>query len=176
MASTTGGLPGRAAAAAGDPARAQAPSAFSETWGNWTAHCVTAEAEGEPERRCWMEQRLILRDGESGQSQQLTITLAPAEDGMEATAFPVPFGQLLASGVRLRADDGDGAVLAFQTCYPEGCIARGVLSAERVGSFRAGQALHVETDLAGGGTLSLPGSLDGFTAAHDRLLRGMTAP
>lgn len=170
------GLTAAALAVAGwcGPLRAQeqAPNAFSEIYGNWTVRCAAGdEAGGESARQCAMEQRFIWRDDGTGQTRRLlTVTLAPASAGMEAVAV-TPFGLLFGPGLRLRADDLEGEALAFQTCLPEGCIARSVLTPDTIWSFRAGTVLHVEAEPAAGGEpFRLEGSLDGFSAAHMRLM------
>ena len=148
------------------------PSAFSETYGNWTVRCAIEQVqEGESVRQCVMEQRFIWRDDESGQSRPLlTITLAPLDTGMEAVVM-APFGLLFDSGLRLRVDSLEGTTLAFHTCLPDGCIARGTLPPDVVRSLWAGVVLHVEAEpAAGGDTFRLEGSLIGFSAAGKRLL------
>ncbi len=157
-------------------AQEQVPSAFSATYGDWTVRCAAGVASvdaagAESPRQCTMEQRFLWRDDETGQTRQLlTVTLVPANRGMEAVAV-TPFGLLFEPGLRLRADDHEGETLAFQTCLPEGCIARGALTPDTVWSFRAGMVLHVEAEPAAGGEpFRLEGSLNGFSTAHIRLL------
>ena len=159
------------------PLRAQSsgPSAFSETYGNWTVRCAGEPAQGdESGQRCAMEQRFIWQDPESGRRRPLltvTLTPLPADGGMEAVVL-TPFGLLFADGLRLRADERRSAVLPFHTCFPEGCIARGPLDRETIAGFRAGAVLHVEAKpAAGGDSFRLEGSLTGFTSAYGRLLR-----
>lgn len=144
------------------------PRAFSETYGDWVVRC---SSDGE-ERRCAMEQRFFWRDEESGQNRPLlTVTLTPtARGGMEVTVL-APFGLLFEHGLRLSADQHEGTVLSFHTCFPDGCVARGVLDPDVVWSFRAGAVLHLEADpAAGGDPFHLKGSLGGFGDARERLL------
>ena len=163
-------------------AQVSRPSSFSETYGNWTVRCAVEEARqgdeaesesGEGRRQCVMEQRFFWRDAESGQTQPLlTVTLvpSPADGRMEAVVL-APFGLRFDSGLRLRADDAGTVVLAFETCFVDGCIARGPLGPVAVESFRAGVVLHVEAEpAAGGDSFLLEGSLNGFTHANERLL------
>ena len=160
----------------GVPAQAQVsgPSAFSETYGNWTVRCAIEEKEGESKRQCVMEQRFIWQDSKSGQRQPLlTVTLVPLDSpnkGFEAVVV-TPFGLQFKSGLRLRADEAPSTLLAFETCFPNGCVARGPLSPIMVESFRAGVVLHVDAEPAAGGEpFRLEGSLKGFTDAIGRLL------
>ena len=151
------------------------PSAFSETYGNWTVRCSVEPAqEDESGRRCAMEQRFIWQDRESGQQRPLltvTLTPLPADGGMEAVVL-TPFGLLFSHGLRLRAGERQSAELPFHTCLPEGCVARGSLDRETIDGFRAGVVLHVEAEPAAGGDLfRLEGSLTGFTSAYRRLLQ-----
>ncbi len=161
----------------GVPSHAQVsgPSAFSETYNNWTVRCAVEEREGESVRQCVMEQRFIWQDPQSGQRQPLlTVTLVPLASpgkGFEAVVV-TPFGLKLKSGLRLRADEAPSTLLAFDSCFPNGCVARGALSQIMIESFRAGVVLHVEAEPAAGGgePFRLEGSLKGFTNAIDRLL------
>ena len=166
----------------GGPLQAQVPgpSAFSETYGNWTVRCAVGQAqEGEPDqgegvRQCAMEQRFIWQDGDSGQRRPLltvVLTPVPAGGGMDAFVL-APFGLLFEPGLRLRADENpDAARLEFHTCFPDGCVARGYLGRDVIDGFRAGNVLHVEAEpAAGGDPFRLEGSLNGFTNANKRLL------
>ena len=160
----------------GGPLQAQVsgPSAFSETYNNWTVRCAVEQTqEGESVRQCAMEQRFIWQDGDSGERRPLltvVLTPSPADGGMDAVVV-APFGLLFEPGLRLRADEHEGTTLAFSSCFPDGCIARGLLSPETIWSFRAGTVLHVEAEpAAGGDPFRLEGSLDGFTNASKRLL------
>ena len=160
----------------GVPSHAQVsgPSAFSETYGNWTVRCAVEEKEGESKRQCVMEQRFFWQDPQSGQRQPLLtvslVPLAPPGKGFEAVVV-TPFGLEFKSGLRLRADEAPSTVLAFHSCFPNGCIARGPLSPIMIESFRAGVVLHVNAEPAAGGEpFRLEGSLKGFTDAIGRLL------
>lgn len=162
----------------GGPLHAQGsgPSAFSETYNNWTVRCAVEQTqEGESVRQCAMEQRFIWQDGDSGETRPLlTVVLTPSLDdgGMDAVVL-TPFGLLFEPGLRLRADDDpDAAQLEFHTCFPDGCVARGSLDRDMIDGFRLGGVLHVEAEpAAGGDSFRLEGSLDGFTNANKRLLQ-----
>ena len=162
----------------GGPLQAQVsgPSAFSETYNNWTVRCAVEQTqEGESVRQCAMEQRFIWQDGDSGETRPLlTVVLTPSPDdgGMDAVVL-APFGLLFEPGLRLRADDApDAARLEFHTCFPDGCVARGSLDPDMIDGFRRGGVLHVEAEpAAGGDSFRLEGSLDGFTNANKRLLQ-----
>lgn len=154
------------------PLAAQAPSAFTETYGDWVVSCAIEETgDGGSLRRCSMEQRFIVRDeAAGGQRLLLSVVLVATEDGgVEATAL-APFGLLLQPGLRLIADDGPATTLGFETCYIDGCIARGVLDDTMLAAFRAGETLRIEADTQGSEEpFRLEGSLRGFSAASDRL-------
>ena len=159
-------------------AQVSEPSAFSETYGNWTVRCAVVEEtregeSGERSRQCVMEQRFVWEDPESGRRQPLlTVSVAPLPDagGMEAVVL-APFGLRFESGLRLRADETRGVLLSFHTCFANGCIARAPLDPDMIKSFRAGSVLHVEAEpAAGGDPFRLEGSLNGFTHANERLL------
>ena len=155
---------------AAGPLFAQAPSAFTETYSDWTVRCAVEETgDGGSLQRCSMDQRFVTRDeAAGGERLVLAVVLAVANGGVEATVL-APFGLLLEPGLRLRADDGQPVTLAFETCYPDGCIARGALDEAALAAFRAGDALHVEADAQGDNGFRLEGSLRGFSAAIDRL-------
>lgn len=159
-------------------AQVSRPSSFSETYGDWTVRCAVGEAQeggesGEGRRQCVMEQRFFWQDPESGQNHPLmTVTLAPSlSDGRMELVVLAPFGLRFDTGLRLRADDAGPVVLAFQTCFSDGCIARGPLDRLAIEGFRAGVVLHVEAEPAtGGDPFRVEGSLNGFTDANERLL------
>ena len=162
----------------GSPLHAQVsgPSAFSETYGNWTVRCAVEQTqEGESVRQCAMEQRFVWQDDDSGQRRPLltvVLTPSPADGGMDAVVL-APFGLLFEPGLRLRADDDpDAARLEFHTCFPDGCVARGSLDRDVIDGFWTGEVLHVEAEPAGGGdSFHLEGSLAGFADASKRLLQ-----
>ena len=157
-------------------AQVSVPSAFSETYGNWTVHCAGEPTQEDGSaRRCAMEQRFVWRDSESGQQRPLltvSLTPLPADGGMEAIVL-TPFGLLFENGLHLRADRQRTMVFPFHTCYSHGCIVRGSLDRETIDGLRAGAVLNIEAKPADGGgdPFRLEGSLTGFTDAHKRLLR-----
>ena len=152
------------------PLAAQAPSAFTETYGDWVVRCAIEETgDGGSIRRCSMEQRFVVRDDATGDQRLLLSVVLVANDGGVEAEVLAPFGLLLQSGLRLIADDGPATTLGFETCYIQGCIARGALDDTILAAFRAGEALHIEADQGSEEPFRLDGSLRGFSAASDRL-------
>ena len=156
-------------------AQVSVPSAFSETYGNWTVRCTGEPTEEDGSaRRCAMELRFVWRDTESGRHGPLltvTLTPLPADGGMEAVVL-TPFGLLFENGLHLRADRQRTMVFPFHTCYSDGCIVRGSLDREMIDGLRAGVVLRIEAKSAeDGNQFRLESPLTGFTGAHKRLLR-----
>ncbi len=151
---------------------APVPSRFFETYGDWMARCALHETEdGQQVRRCSMEQRLSWHDEKSGKTQQLlTVTLAPHQaSGAEITIL-TPFGLLLDRGIVLQIDEGKSYSLPFQTCLPEGCLARGLLDEAILGQLRAGRILATKmVESTGAQVVRVEVSLKGFTASYARL-------
>lgn len=160
--------PGTAAA----QTAAAAPGRFSETYGDWMAHCALRETEdGHQVRQCAMEQRLSWHDEKSGKPQQLlTVTLAPRQaSGAEITIL-TPLGLLLNRGIVLQVDEGKSYSLSFQTCLPAGCLARGLLDEALLGQLRTGQVLATRmVESSREQVVRVEVSLDGFTDSYARL-------
>lgn len=150
-------------AATGAPARAQAPTALSETYSDWIVRCQTLN---ESERRCWMVQ--TLQQEQDGQRiLQLEFVI---RDGETFMALLAPFGLLLSEGVDLVIDDGFTETVPFRTCLPAGCLVEMEPSDALLGALRAGNVLNVRFTIAATEEpLRLEMSLSGFTAAHNRL-------
>lgn len=143
------------------------PSTVTETYDAWTVNCVSVDAAGEPLERqlCEMSQQLQQQD--SGQ-RVLNVVLQP--DGDDANlVILTPFGLLLSGGVQIDVEEGQVAVLAFRTCLPAGCLARGTLTDEEVGLLRRGSIAQIQMTSADEDPFIVEISLAGFTNAWNRL-------
>lgn len=158
-------------------AQTAVPGRFSETYGDWIAHCALRDTEdGQQLRQCAMEQRLSWHDENSGQTRQLlTVALTPRQaSGAELTIL-TPFGLLLDRGIVLQVDEGKSYSLPFQTCLPAGCLARGLLDEAILGQLRTGQVLAtrmVQSD--GEQVVRVEVSLKGFTDSYARLQQAVS--
>lgn len=158
------------AASGAQAAQTRKPNAFSETYGDWRVNCG-----GVPEKnplQCAMEQQLHVRDDKTGRSHRLMIvTLAPPKkDGAAEISALTPFGLLLASGAKLRIDEGEPfGPLPFWTCLRRGCVIRGPLDAAKMALLRKGKKLRLEMITTTQKPFGVDISLKGFTDAFTRL-------
>lgn len=138
-------------------------SALSETHGDWTLVCGLEEDA----RVCVLTQSLA--SGSSGQ-RVLTVELEPAAEGAIAGSLMLPFGLLLADGVRTQVDAVTiGDTIAFSACYDNGCLADFTLDAPAADLLRRGGSLRLLATVADSGeNVTLTVSLAGVSSALDR--------
>lgn len=157
------------AVAAVASAGAQEPNALSESYRDWTVRCQTGPEQG---RRCWMVQTLVRQEG-GERILQLEFAIRDGETSMVMLA---PFGLLLAAGATLAIDGERIDTLAFRTCLPAGCVVDVEPGDALLSAMRAGKELTVDLRVAATEEpLALVLSLQGFTAAHNRL-RALASP
>lgn len=167
-------------AVAAIPAAAQTedtsrPDSVREVYRDWVFACgpaaaAAADTDGAaPDLVCRMSQRVNQPDTNL---RVLELVLAPAANGRVTGEFIAPFGLDLATGLKLRIDEGVAWTVPFRTCVPEGCLAPLPLTDDRIAALRAGGTLAVEMQPAADGAepIVIALSLLGFSAAYQRLL------
>jgi invasion protein IalB len=150
-----------------------APSALSETYGDWVVSCATVQAadkkDSERKSACQMSQEL--RQGQSGKRALLILFGIDATDKTLLSGTVVaPFGLDLKSGLTLRISDNVHLEAPFKTCFPQGCVAPVGADSKFQAAMRTGEKLTVVMKAADSGqAVNMDVSLKGFGQAHDRL-------
>lgn len=143
----------------------EAPSAIQETYRAWQVVCQP-DSSGKG-KLCAMSQERS--DSKSGQ-RVMAAELRPSQDGLQAT-FIMPFGLALQAGVALQVDDNPPTpAIPFSTCVPAGCILPVNFDDKVVGVLRKASTLTMKIKTVAGEDMALTFSLDGFTAASQRLV------
>lgn len=136
-----------------------------ERFDDWGVRCGQAnDGSGE---RCEMFQQ-VTRDDSDETVLRVVIGFPPNQD-RPAAIFQLPLGVVLPPGVAFRVDEGEPVRFPVQICVPQGCRADVPLSQEMIGAMRAGSRGYLRVQTPRGGTVDLPISLMGFTAALDRI-------
>ena len=163
-------LGGLTTMAAAQQAASEAPTALSETYGDWVVRCATpATVEGQPApaRQCEVTQEL--RQQDSNQRVMALSLRKGAEADTGALTVVAPFGLLLSAGVLIDVGETPLLELGFQTCLPAGCIALSDMTTEEITAMAAGETAAVVFTDTSNQPLSLNVSLEGFAAAWNRL-------
>ncbi|RME35726.1 MAG: invasion associated locus B family protein [Gammaproteobacteria bacterium] len=144
-----GGLPG-----------AEARPENGKSFKNWTVRCEKAkEAETET---CYIFQNLVLKEG--GQ-RVLHIAVGYLPQREEPVALlTLPLGISLPPGGTLQVDDNEPVRFQIERCEPNGCRAGLILKPELLEQFRKGMNAQVTFHDAARRPVSVPVSLQGFTA------------
>lgn len=152
-----------------------APSALSETYGDWIVQCANTappKQEGqEPasKRICQVSQSLA--QGNSNQRVLMIVFEGAAKDKQPLAGTVIaPFGIDLPSGLSLRIKDDVYAKAAYKTCLPQGCVAPVVVDAKFEAALRANEKLTVAMTASDtGAPVNLDVSLKGLAQSLDRL-------
>jgi invasion protein IalB len=136
-------------------------SSLQETYQDWRLSCTDRDNANE----C-----VVLQDQSQQNGQRLlAVEMSMRSDGAVATLL-LPFGILLDPGVTPQIDDQPPLpALRFRTCLPTGCIVVFPVDAETLKKLRAGSVLKLSVTTAAETALTFPVSLNGLTAAIDRL-------
>lgn len=149
-----------AAAYAQDAAPVQSPAPAP-----WGTSC-TSEGRDAP-TQCKMEQRVVLSD--SG-ALLASVTIQPVAG---ATApmmvIRVPYGIHFPAGLRMAVDGSALETLPFQTCDAQGCFAGGPTNEALIDRLEAGNNLEITFQDQMQRNITVPVSLNGFTAAFERI-------
>lgn len=140
-------------------------TSISETHGDWTVACHTAEGAA----LCAITQTQVSSEN---RQRVLAIELKASEGGNVANGLLVlPFGLRLDSGVRLAIDDGaTREPLRFSTCLPVGCLVPLRFDEAIVTELRSGRELSAKAIANDGGQeMAFSISLSGFASALARL-------
>lgn len=142
-----------------DAVTAPAPPAIA-----WTLNCASG-ATGTLE--CQMSQNLT--ESKSGQ-RVLTVTIRKQpKDGTMALLLALPHGLYIPSGASYQIDQGAKNAVAIQTSDQNGAYAAVPLNEALIAALKAGTTLNVAMESLARSPVTIPLSLNGFTAAFDKL-------
>jgi invasion protein IalB len=143
----------------------QAPTSLSETYDAWTVQCATQQQGEQTQRICQMSQELLQQDT---RQRVLTFAIGKTEAGAKATLV-LPFGLLLAEGVRGQIAGEEVLRGTYRTCLPAGCVAEIELPAETIKKFESEETASVLMTANSGQPVKTDISLKGFASAYQRL-------
>lgn len=161
----------------GQAARQVPKAEVISTHGDWTVQCQTnaagasagGEGAAEGERACGMVQST--RHAER-KNVSLTLVVVKAEqEGTEVTMMRVmaPIGVFLPTGIAIEIDEEAVGRLPYTRCLPQTCVAFAEASPPTLEKFKKGATANFIIYEAPGISMSMPLSLNGFTAALTKL-------
>jgi invasion protein IalB len=154
-----------ASVAMAQDAAGQGPSTLSETYDAWTVQCVNRVQDGNAQRTCQMSQELLQQN-----TRQRVLTFAVSREGGAARATLIlPFGLLLADGMRVTIEEEDVLSGTFRTCLPAGCLVELDLSEDAIAKLESATTASIEMTANSGQPVKTDVSLQGFASAFQRL-------
>lgn len=142
---------------------ANSPEYSTEQFEDWEVRCPT---NAQP-AICEMTQ--LVNSPQSGEPIMRVIMAYPQEIDTAAMIFLLPLGVRLAPGLQLVIDNGEPINFPYQVCQQQGCRADLPISESLRQTMRSGSTATVSVIGPRGNRLDLPVSLQGFTAADDRI-------
>ncbi len=133
----------------------------------WSIGCSSATAQAA--LSCSISQLVFVK---KTQQRILKVTVnKPVKPGDKATIlFALPHGLHLPNGVKLRVDQGKVITHPIQTSSNEGVYAATAMNDEFLNSLKMGNKLFVTVTSSNKQDVGIPVSLNGFTAAYNRIL------
>jgi invasion protein IalB len=131
----------------------------------WAARCSSPSRDAPLE--CAMEQNAILT--KTGQLVVLVNIRVPGDTRAPIALVQLPLGLNLQVGAKFQVDDGKSADLPIQTCENRGCYASVTISPETLNALRAGKQLKISFQDLAKETITIPLSLNDFSAAYDKI-------
>jgi len=160
--------PAAAAQPGGQPVLANEPQRTTATYGDWVVQCV-ANSSPPPDAICDMSQVTQVQGKNVPFSR---VAVAHPDKGQPVKLIvQVPVNVSFATQVHIQTSDDDPGVIApFANCNPNGCFAefdlRDDLLKKLYGATSAGKMSFAD---AGGHTITVPMSFNGFSQAFDAL-------
>ena len=138
-------------------------SSLQETYQDW--HVACNQRDKAPS--CALSQDQTQQNGQ----RLLAVEMQMRPDGSALATLLLPFGIALDSGVTPNIDDQPPLKpVRFRTCLPNGCIALLPIDAPTLAKLRTGSRLNLKVVADGGNALGFQVSLQGFSAAADRVV------
>ncbi len=142
------------------PPAALAEVKDGESFDNWTVRCE--DTKSEPQRQCFIFQNLVTRDS-AQRVLHLAIGYLP-DNPVPIALVTLPLGISLPPGASIQVDDGEPTRFPVERCEPNGCRAGLRLEAPLLESMKTGQQLRVTFQDGARKPVTVPLSLQGFTA------------
>ncbi|QND46658.1 invasion associated locus B family protein (plasmid) [Rhizobium lusitanum] len=137
-------------------------STLQETYQDWRVAC----SQRDKTPACAISQDQTQQNGQ----RLLAVEMQMRPDGSAVATLLLPFGIVLDSGVTPNVDDQPPfKPVRFRTCLPTGCIALLPIDAATLAKLRNGSRLNLRVTADADKPLSFPVSLQGFSAALDRV-------
>lgn len=131
----------------------------------WGARCASESRATAPD--CVIEQRVVLSN--SGQLLAGVTIRLPPDSTTPVMMIQTPFGLNLPAGLKLAIDEKPFETLPLQTCDGGGCYAGNVVSAELLAALKQGTTLSITFQDSAQREIAVPVSLNGFTAAYEKI-------
>jgi invasion protein IalB len=146
------------------PATAAAPAPTPAQPG-WASRCSSPNRDAPLE--CAMEQSAVLT--KTGQLVVLVNIRVPGDSRAPVALVQLPLGLNLQAGTKFQVDDGKTVDLPIQTCENRGCYASIAISPEMLAALKSGKQLKILFQDLAKETITIPMSLNDFTAAYDKI-------
>jgi len=154
-------------AAAQEPTSMQGPTTLSETYDAWTVQCVN-QVQGERTlRSCQMSQELLQQET---RQRVLLFAISKEAEATPKATLVLPFGLLLAEGIRIQVGESEVVRGAFRTCFPAGCVVELEMSDDVIGQLQGAESVSVLMTANTGQPVKTDVSLKGFASAYRRLV------
>lgn len=139
---------------------AQAQVKDGESFDNWTVRCE--DSKDAQARQCFIFQNLVTREGAQ---RVLHVAIGYLPDRPEPIALvTLPLGISLPPGASIQVDDGEPTRFPVERCEPNGCRAGLRLESPLLDAMKTGQELRVTFQDGSRKPVTVPLSLQGFTA------------
>lgn len=160
------GMVAAAAQEAAKPAAPQAEAPAAQKPANaWSVNCASGANASALE--CQMSQNLT--ESKTGQ-RVLTVTIRKQpKDGAMAMLLALPHGLFIPAGASYQIDQGEKKTVGIQTSDQNGAYAAVPLTADLITALKTGTNLNIGMESVTRSPVTIPVSLNGFTAAIDKL-------
>lgn len=138
----------------------------NQKFGDWTANC---EGDG-AKRICHIAQAPTTKE-DKRTMLAVVVAMVQQQDGKKAPQMTIiaPLGTLLVPGLNLQIDDDKPNRVPFVQCAQPGCRTTLTLDQTGVQSFKSGKTFKVSYVMPNGQSITIPVSLNGFSAGLDGL-------
>ena len=140
----------------------QAAPKNGDKFKDWTVQC-DEKATGDVSGGCWIAQNVV--DKEANRPVMNISVAFVSEFPEPAVVVTLPLGINLPPGVIFQIDENPPFKLPVSWCLRDGCRVRLLLKEEQLAVFKAGTNGKITFQQPSGQGVTLPFSLQGFTAA-----------